>query len=76
MGIIKGFERVELVFVDATEIFTHNDDIDYYFFVIPKKNNNITVLFVKIYHPLMNFAKKVRSENQSKILFVETIYFI
>ncbi len=59
-------EKIELVFGIATDIFSHNDDIDYYFFALPYEKNNLTVLFVKIYHPLMNFAKKVRSKNVSQ----------
>ncbi len=70
MGILKGNDKIELVFGDATEIFTYNDEIDYYFFAIPQENNNLTVLFLKIYNPLMNFSKKMRSRIQS-IQFIE-----
>ena len=59
-------DKIELVFGNVTDIFTHNDDIDNYFFALPYERNNLTVVFVKIYHPLMNFAKKVRSKKQSQ----------
>lgn len=69
-------DKIELVFGNAAEIFTHNDDTDYYFFAIPNQNNNLTVLFVKIYHPLMNFEEKWNPKKQiQKFIEIDVVKF-
>ncbi len=77
-GIIESQEKdkIELVFGNATEIFTYNDDIDHYYFAIPYENSNLTVLFVKIYHPLMNFEEKWNPKKQvQKFIEIDVVRF-
>ncbi len=70
-------DKIELVFGNATEIFTHNDDIDYYFFAMPFENNNLIVLYVKIYHPFMNFEEKWNPNKQvQKFIEIDVVRFL
>ena len=69
-------EKVDLAFGNVREIFNHHDDIDYYFFAIPSDCGSATIIYVGIYHPLMNFVESVISSKQNeKFLEFEIIRY-
>ncbi|MFX0104873.1 MAG: hypothetical protein ACFE75_05240 [Candidatus Hodarchaeota archaeon] len=66
-------DKVELVFGNATEIFTRPDDVDYYFFALRNDDNSSTVAYIQITHPLMNFedGKKPKKSQLEKDLYAQ-----
>ena len=69
-------EKVELVFGSAQKIFNHCDDINHYLFSMCSENDGATVVYVKIYNPLMNFEASIRPRKQTnKFLEFEIIKY-
>ena len=72
----ENVQKINLVFGNAREIFNHHDDIDYYLFAVPSKNRSVTIIYIGVHHPLMNFGELTISNKQNnKFLEFEIIKY-
>ncbi len=62
---IERVEKVGLIFGNAKEIFKHYDDAKYYLFSMRGEISDATIIYVKIYNPLMNFEDFAKPKKQT-----------
>jgi len=69
-------EKIELVFGDDTDIFNSHDDLNSYFFAFTSGEDESTIVYAQVHHPLMNFKEPRKSLKEAqKFLSFEIIRY-